>query len=355
MAVKPLLAMISMDSIGVAFYLHSLSTGLKAADIPHTIVCGSEPRLSVASSDGVDVQRVDGLSAHFYDIFAFRADFRNLRRKHFSFVHIISESRMGRLLKAARILRKPAVLTVHRPVEGHSHHLLKKPVKLLLASSETIRESLVNQGGIPKAKIRVLPYLVDAEGLSVMGGQRNEIPVIGFAAASDDDAGAEILIEAFSKLLRRGLSCHLLLAGIEKARKNFRSLTTEPNLKRNITFIPAYPSYRDFLAAFDIYVLCSPKENEQIYTLLASMVTGKPVVTTVPNILQGVVEDGKTALVVPKGNPDELANALTRLIKEQNFFNKLASAASDRVREVLPLRRSIDALLAVYDEVLGER
>jgi len=355
MAVKPLLATISMDSIGVAFYLHSLSAGLRAAGIPHTVVCGGEPRLSVAPSDDVDVQRVEGLSAHFYDIFAFRADFRNLRRKHFSFVHIVSESRAGRLLKAARILRKPALLTVHRPVEGHSHYLIKKPVKLLITSSETIRESLVNRGSIPKARIRVLPYLVDAEGLSAMGGQKNEIPVIGFAATSNDDVGAEILIEAFSKLLARGLSCHLLLAGIEKARRNFRSLTTEPNLKRNITFIPAYPSYRDFLAAFDIYVLSSPKESEQTNTLLASMAAGKPVVTTVPNILQGVVEDGETALVVPKGDPDELADALTRLIKEHDFFNKLASAASDRVREVLPLRRSIDALLAVYDEVAGER
>lgn len=355
MTIKPLLAAATVQSVGVAIYLHSLSKGLDEMGIAHSVACGDDLSTSGIVSSNVATYRIEGLSARFHDLFSFRADFRNLRKEHFSFVHIVTDDSIGRPIKASRILRKSALLTVHRPVTESAHHLLKKPVKLLITSSEVVRESLVNQGGVPKAKIRVVPYIIDAEGLSTMAKQRNEVPVIGAVVEPDGAEEAEILIHTLSKLIKKGLSCHLLLIGVGERESSLRALAAESALRHNITFISSYLSHLDLLAAFDVYVFYSLRESERISVLFAAMAAGKPVVTTALNILQDVVEDGETALVIPGGGSDELTDALTRLLKDTELFNKLGPAASERVKEKFPMRRSIEALLAVYNELIEER
>jgi glycosyltransferase involved in cell wall biosynthesis len=348
--IKPLLILRSVDSVGMGAYLDSLSRGLASEGIEYRIACG-EGRLGLTDEDEKAVYRIEGLSTRFHNILSFRSSFRKLRKQNFSVVHILFEKGVSRLLRAARIIKRPTVVTVHSPVDENSTHLVKKPVKLLVTSSEAARSSLVNRGGIPKEQIVLVPPLIDTSLFDSFHPPENEIPVIGFVGDIEADSGVDTLVEAISRILAKDIACHLLLVGKGKGEKRLRALIKQKNLTKKTTFITVYPSYLDILKAIDIYVVCSAKEDEQASTLLAAMAASKPVITNASHAIPDIVEDNKTALLVSAGNVDEMADALGKLLKDQELSNRIGKEASNRVRECFPLKKSIEALLSVYQAI----
>ncbi|MCX7703278.1 MAG: glycosyltransferase family 4 protein, partial [Planctomycetota bacterium] len=300
------------------------------------------------------VYKMEGLSTRFYNIPSFHSSFRKFRKQNFSVVHLLSEKERNRTLKAAAVIKKPALFTVYSPVTEDSSHLLKRPVKLILTFSEATRISLVNQGAIPKERIRVLLPVIDSS-LFTPSSSRNEVPVIGFAADFEPYSGADILIKAVSRLISKGLSAHLLLVGSGKDEKRLRALVREKNITKSVTFLLPNLSYQKILPALDIYVLCAAKEGEHTSTLFAAMAASKPVVTNAVNAVPELVEENSTALLTTTNSPDELAEVLERLLKDSNLRNRIALQASERVREKFPFNRCVEALLSVYREVTGER
>jgi glycosyltransferase involved in cell wall biosynthesis len=106
------------------------------------------------------------------------------------------------------------------------------------------------------------------------------------------------------------------------------------------------PAERDaLLAEAGIFVLPSTSEGLPM-ALLEAISRGMAVVATGVGGVPDVVEDGESALVVPPGDPEALANALGRLAADPELRTRLGRAARARAAELGPdrLAERIDVL-----------
>jgi glycosyltransferase involved in cell wall biosynthesis len=101
-------------------------------------------------------------------------------------------------------------------------------------------------------------------------------------------------------------------------------------LSDRVIWLPFQKDIREIETAADVLVLCS--ENEALGTcVLEAMSLEKPVVVSDSGGICEVVEDGVSGIVVPAGNPDELARALVRLATDAEWATMLGHNARTRI------------------------
>jgi glycosyltransferase involved in cell wall biosynthesis len=103
------------------------------------------------------------------------------------------------------------------------------------------------------------------------------------------------------------------------------------------------------------FVLPSNARSESFGTvLLEAMASGLPCVTTeVGTGTSWVVQDGVSGLVVPPSDPAALAGAIGRLLADPEMAQQMGQAGRARVEREFTERVMVDAVMAVYRDLLG--
>jgi glycosyltransferase involved in cell wall biosynthesis len=84
------------------------------------------------------------------------------------------------------------------------------------------------------------------------------------------------------------------------------------------------------------------------------MACRRPVVATRVGGVPEVVVDGKTGLLIPPRDPEAIAEATTRLLKDKKLSNKLAENGFKRARELYSLDRVAGMFESVFQELVGK-
>jgi glycosyltransferase involved in cell wall biosynthesis len=103
-------------------------------------------------------------------------------------------------------------------------------------------------------------------------------------------------------------------------------------------------------ALAELGALVLPSEAEGFgLVLIEAMAAGVPVIATdVPGI-RDVVRHEHDGLLVPPGQPERLANAITRVVTEPGLRRRLIDAGLETVRA----RYTWDKIIPQYRQVLG--
>jgi glycogen(starch) synthase len=213
---------------------------------------------------------------------------------------------------------------------------------LLLASSHAILDwsrQLWDIGDVPSA---VLPNGVDvgrvraaAGGPPPDGFPAGEGPVVAFSGRLESRKGVQVLIPAMrrvweelpaARLVLMGrdgdwhgspMSAHLVeLAGPDAERMCILGLQPPERL---------YPALR----AADVVALPSLWENFAL-AAVETLVLGKPLVATTGSGYEDFITDGESGLLVAPGDPDALADALLRVLRDAELRERLAAGAVNR-------------------------
>ncbi len=102
-------------------------------------------------------------------------------------------------------------------------------------------------------------------------------------------------------------------------------------------------------AALDVAVLPSYREALGL-TILEAMALSRPVVASNVGGIPEMVEDGVTGLLVPPRDPESLAAAIVRLLRDHPLADMLARAGHDLVHERFCIELMVDAVERIYDE-----
>jgi D-inositol-3-phosphate glycosyltransferase len=114
--------------------------------------------------------------------------------------------------------------------------------------------------------------------------------------------------------------------------------------KRDQTNLPYYYSAAD--------VLIMPSHYESFgMVALEAMACGTPVVASQVGGLAFLVQDGVTGFVVPDDNPDQLADRLTRLLKDSELRTRLGFQAAEYARQYA-WETVVDRLAQVYADLM---
>jgi glycosyltransferase involved in cell wall biosynthesis len=106
-------------------------------------------------------------------------------------------------------------------------------------------------------------------------------------------------------------------------------------------------------AALDVLVLPSVWPEPFGLVLLEAMASGKPVIATRHGGPVEIVAEGETGLLVTPGSVEELAAAMTTLLRDAALRERMGSAARARAEREFDETRYLAAVQRVYDEVLA--
>jgi len=233
---------------------------------------------------------------------------------------------------------------------------------LVLPVSRQIQRSL-EAGGVRSERLQTLysgldmTRVMDQEsGLDVRRrfGIPAEALVLGTVANLFARKGYEVVIEALPMIVKTSPVVHYLIVGSGDAdyEMRLRAMVRDLELESLVHFPGFQESVYPCLAAMDLYVHPALMEGFGI-AVLEAMAMRKPVVATTTGGLPEIVQDGETGMLVPPGDADALAKAVSSLLQDPARCRRLGEAGRARVAAHFTVEAMMNQLVSGYESLLG--
>jgi glycosyltransferase involved in cell wall biosynthesis len=338
--------------------------------------------------DGVEVSRVQvDVGSAGSKARAFLALLQELLRRvpRIDAVHLQGFSRKNILIVAiAKLFGRPTVLSLQTAGhdepqtvagQGRLASWAFSSHDMYLSVSPRLREQYL-RAGLPPGRIRLVPNGVDVQRFTpatpdVRANLRRRLglpverPIVLFVGMFSRDKQPRVLFDAWLGLQRDpALASTLLFVGATQSAyyeidpqlaRAMRADAERDSVADRLVFVDPTHQVHDYFRAADMFSLPSAREGLPI-ALLEAMASGLPCVASrLPGSTDTIVEEGVNGQLVPPGDSDALAAALTALLRDA----ALAARMGERARETVLQRYGIgpvaDAWVDAYAAVLGER
>jgi glycosyltransferase involved in cell wall biosynthesis len=168
-------------------------------------------------------------------------------------------------------------------------------------------------------------------------GLVDEVPVVGFVGRVTADKGVGALTDALRLLRSRGRTVQLLVLGSQDEADS-SEWVARLRAEADVVLTGHVADVRPYLALMDVHVLPSRREGFPNVVLEAGAM-GVPTVTTRATGAVDSVRDGETGLLVDVDAPEQLADALERLLDDPELRTRLGIVAREWVvRDFQPER-----------------
>ena len=283
-------------------------------------------------------------------------------------VHGYAAADFGRL--AAR--RVGAALVLHEhfadprmpPYQGLADRALASLTDRAIAVSESTRDFLVHARHVPAHRVRLIwngapldefAPVAPATALATRRelGLPEDAVVIGSIGRLNEQKGHRYLLEAAAPVLAAVPAARVLIVGDGDLADPLRQQARALGIADRVVFAGHRDDIPAVLGAVDVFCISSTYEGTPL-TLFEAMAAGKAIVSTAVDGCREVIEDGVTGVLVPSRDPATLALRLRELLTSPGRRDELARAAR-RASSRYDIRRCVEAMQALYDEVLAER
>ena len=330
------------QSGGAEVHLHEIFRRLVEWGHSVTLLCSAWPGCERrATLDGIDVHRVGGrytlsLAAPIY----FR---RRLRTEGFDVV--VEDLNKVPFFAPLWGVGAPVALIVHHlfgatafqeaslPVAAATW-LLERPVPRVFRSVSTVAvsdstvEDLVGRG-LPRSRIEIIHNGVDLEVLSPLPPEeRFPEATLLFLGRLKRYKRVDLLLEAVAALVRRGISCRLLVAGRGDDQPRLEALRKSLKISEHVDFLGfiSDAEKRDLLQKGWIHLFTSANEGWGISNLEAAACGTPTIASDVPGLRDSVV-DGQTGFLVPHGDVETLSRRIEDLLGDDEKRKHLGVGA----------------------------
>ncbi|HDG97266.1 MAG TPA: glycosyltransferase family 4 protein, partial [Desulfobacterales bacterium] len=163
------------------------------------------------------------------------------------------------------------------------------------------------------------------------------------------------LVDAFRILCRKYHNTHLVFVGEGQDVQTLVAKVSEVGIEGQVHFVGRRPhdEISDWLSAADVLVL--PSWHEGLPNVVVeAMACERPVVATKVGGIPEAVADGKSGILVERGDVKALANAIALLAEDPTRRAVMGAAGRQIVEERFTWERNAEKTIQVYREVLGE-
>ncbi|MFZ9012291.1 MAG: glycosyltransferase family 4 protein, partial [Anaerohalosphaeraceae bacterium] len=206
--------------------------------------------------------------------------------------------------------------------------LLKKRASLFIAVSHAAAKQLTNYSKIEPDRVKVVYNAVDLEKFSpkpeIRQSIRNELNiapediVIGFVGRLSHVKGPDILLNAFSLLIRKNPNYMLVFLGSGDMEKQLRSKANNSGSGNRVKFLGFRENAAEIMNAFDIAAITSRQDAFPL-TPLEIMSMKIPLVSCNVYGLAEIVMDRKNALIPQKNAPSQIADCIEQLTHNETL------------------------------------
>ena len=156
---------------------------------------------------------------------------------------------------------------------------------------------------------------------------------VGFVGRIVKHKGIDTLIDSWELLPKTTREkTTLVLAGAHGNDQLSERLLKFCEANNNVKYLGRRPNIEEIYQIFDVLVLPSWHEGFP-YSVLEAQCMGVPAIVTEVTGNIDAIENGKTGLYVPKNDAEDLANAISRLVNNDNIRHKMSKAARNRIQQ----------------------
>jgi glycosyltransferase involved in cell wall biosynthesis len=173
--------------------------------------------------------------------------------------------------------------------------------------------------------------------------------VFGLGARLEAQKGIAFLLEAMPAILARHPDTALALAGSGSLEDELKEKARALGVAEHVRFLGSYPQLLRFYPLLDFLVLPSLWEGLPL-CILEAMSLALPIIATKVGGVGDALEDGKTARLVPPGDPAALAQAVNGFLDDPEGARALGRAG----RRVFEERHDASVMVRAYLDLYGE-
>jgi 1,2-diacylglycerol 3-alpha-glucosyltransferase len=165
----------------------------------------------------------------------------------------------------------------------------------------------------------------------------------------------EVLINAFARLVKRGLDANLVIIGEGRERPQLEALIRELAIIDSVIFTGLLMGNDliERVAASDVFVSASTTEAQAL-AFLEAMALGLPAIGVRAGGVPEYVHHEKNGLVVAPHDPEALTQAMRRLIEDAALRESYGACARARVK-AYEAQAVLDKLEALYQGLKDQR
>jgi glycosyltransferase involved in cell wall biosynthesis len=329
-----------------AYWAASITAALERDGHDAMLVCkrGSDERV-VARAREAGVHSIDTLAfEHPVDL----ADLRRLRRwmaeADVLHVHRGEEHWLAAAANRVAASPRPIVRTRHiaQAVRPHALNrwLYARATSFVITVSEAIRRQYLAAELVDAARIVALPGgvsverfhpAVDGAGYRAALGLEEDVVLLGLVGGLRVMKGQELALAAIARLLEAGRRLHLVLIGAGAFEPAIRRAIGAARLDRHVTMAGFVADLPAAIAALDVALYPALESEGMSRVVFEYLAMGKAVVAARVGVVPEVLEDRRTALLVPAEEVDALVRAIGELLDDASLRARLGSAAADLV------------------------
>lgn len=165
--------------------------------------------------------------------------------------------------------------------------------------------------------------------------------------------GHQDTISALAMLVSQQNNIHLYIAGdgSEQEKASLVSLVKELQLENYITFLGQINNAPQWLEACDIFI--QPSIEEAFGLVFAEAgAKSKPVIATAVGGIKEIIIDGETGYLVQPASPENLVQALQKLLESPEQRKLLGDNAYQRIATQFSIDNMVDKYLKIFNKIV---
>jgi len=273
-------------------------------------------------------------------------------------------------LIAARLCKIPIVFSSLRncdswaqnPIYGRIYGVIINLADQLIANSEDVRQYFIRYAKIQPDKIVTIHNGVDlhrfqnqeepAKQVRKKLQIKEDAPLVTIVGrlAKQKDHGT--FLSAAAKIADTLPNVRFLVVGDGPMLQDLEKQIVKLKLERYVIFTGPRRDVPAIMTASNLIVLSSLWEGMP-NVILEGMAASRPIVATAVHGTKRIVDDGITGLLVPPRNPDYLAQACIKVLKDNDLSARLGNAGRERVAMRYNIETKLQNVIDQYEYFLS--
>lgn len=376
---------------GQANFIIELSRMLVDKNVSVTIItAGRKNSLKYEKCDGYTVIRLGGWEKDINTLyFALHASlFFAINYNKYDIVHIHGDPDVGVIIRFLAnlvhrcIISETTLFDSDDPITifNRKPRIIRKKSYLLSDAYVSLSSPITNrfnQAGISNIKVNQIPHAVDINKFCPVNEKekielrkelslpKDKIILIGVGAIIKRK-GHAITIEALNKLIKKGVSLHLLILGPTGPPstmsdhgaevKKLYSYVQANGLKSCVSFLGKVSNVNKYLQASDIFIFPSINEGSPS-AMIEAMATGLPCVVSELDGMSAADAfniDG-SGIVVNDYSPKGFSDAIEKYIQDPLFAKNSGRLAREIAEKRFSLNKIADRYVQLYESAIFNR